>query len=138
MSFKRISNFSTSNPAKLDRELSQLEENAAAEFNSVRRDLAPVLSIAAFLSTPQRSIVSIFPDQQLSIDTTLAPASVVFPAIDSRNFGRRFVVVKRNAGGGSITPRCQDPLVTCNGTVFPIITAPGITIFVCDATGYYQ
>lgn len=138
MTFKRLNNFTTENAAKLGRELPQFEDNAAQEFGAVRRELLPVLSPVSFTAMPQRGIIAILPDQQLSVDTTLAAASVVFPPIDTRNFGRRFVLVKRNPGGGSVLTSCQDPTVKCNGSVFPTIAAAGVTVFFLDASGYYH
>ena len=135
MTFKRV-NFATEDPAKLDRELSQLETNIDAEFVLVRKQLAPQLQVATFTPKTGRTIVAIQPDQQLSIDTSSARANVVFPALTPANFGRKFVIIQRTAGNPILTS-CQDPNVQCDATAFPTITAVGRTEFSCDASGYY-
>lgn len=137
MTFRRVNNFTTEDPKRLARELSTMEDNLTAEFNLLRAELAPNLRAVSFVATPARGIVAILPDQQLSVDTSLANASVVFPALDPRNFGHRFAVVKR-VTAGSIVTSCQDAAVLCNAAPFPTIVAAGLTIFCCDSSGYFS
>ncbi|HYQ03720.1 MAG TPA: hypothetical protein VER96_33835 [Polyangiaceae bacterium] len=137
MTFKRVNDFATEDPAKLDRELSQLESNIDAEFNLVRKELAPQLRVDSFYATASRGIVAMQPDKQLTIDTSIAPATAVFPKLTPANFGRRFVIVKR-AGANNITTSCQDATVLCNGAAFPVLAAVGRYEFTCDASGYYR
>lgn len=137
MSFKRVNDFTTEDPVRLDRELAQLEDNIVAEFDLVRKQLAPQLQVVSFTATASRGIVSISPDQQLSVDTSIANGFVVFPPLVASNFGRKFVLIKRTSTGSMITS-CQDSTVLCNGAAFPTITAVGVTSFHCDAGGYYR
>ena len=67
MTFKRVNDFATDNPGKLDRELSQLESNIDAEFVLARKELAPQLQVVTFRATAARPITAILPDQQLSV-----------------------------------------------------------------------
>ena len=136
MTFKRVNDFSTEDPAKLDRELSQLEDNVNAEFSLVRRQMAPLASAVTFTPIAAQPIVAIQPDQQLSVDTGIVSGNVVFPDIKAENFGRKFVIIKRLAAN-SIFCSCSNPNVKRNGTTFPTITAVGVTTFYCDSAGYY-
>jgi hypothetical protein len=137
MTLKRVNDFATQNPQKLDRDLAQLEDNVASEFDAVRRQLTPQLQVVTFRASTIRGIVAIQPDQQLSIDTAAATAYVVFPPLIPSNFGRRFVIILRTAGNPIVTS-CQDTNVQCNATTFPTITVVGVTTFTCDAAGYYR
>ena len=137
MTFRRVNNFNTDQPAKLSRELSTMEDNVTAEFTLLKGQLAPLLQAVTFTATPTRGIVAMLADQQLSIDTSLASGAVVLPALDPRNFGRRFVVLKRVAPN-SVVVSCQDPAVKCNGVAFPTLAAIGATYFLCDSAGYYK
>lgn len=138
MTFKRVNSYSTDKPARLDRELVQLEDNIAAAFVAARGEAVPRPRVESFLATPTRNIVAILPGQQLSIDTSLAAANVVFPALDPRNFGALFILIKRNAVGGNVRTSCQDPAVLCNAAAFPTLAASGAVVFFCDATGYFR
>lgn len=139
MTFKRVNDFSTDpgDEKRLDRELSQLEDNIAAEFNAAQKAAAPQLRVVNFFATPSRGIVPVLPDQQLSLDTSIAFAAAVFPALAPANFGRRFVLVKRVATNTVVTS-CQDATVLCNGAAFPTLAAVGRYEFACDASGYYR
>ncbi len=137
MTLKRVNDFSTENPEKLDRELSQLEDNVDAEFKLVRKELAPQPRPVSFVSSASRGIVAIQPGDQLSVDTFIANASVVLPPLSPANFGRKFVLIKR-VSTNAIAVSCQDATVSCNGGAFPNITAVGVTVFYCDASGYYR
>jgi len=139
VTFKRVNDFATEDPAKLDRELAQLEDNITAEFVLVRKQLAPQLQVVSFTPASGRQIVAILPDQQLSVDTGQADAKVVFPPLLPANFGRRFALIKRMTANAVVTS-CQDPLVTCNGAAFPSFGAGAVGLFVfhCDSSGYYR
>ncbi|MEI9950803.1 MAG: hypothetical protein WDO74_17940 [Pseudomonadota bacterium] len=137
MTFKRVNDFTTENPVKLDRELAQLEDNITAEFDLLRKQTAPQLQVVTFTASASRGIVSILPDQQLSVDTSIATGFVVLPLLVPSNFGRKFVLIKRSFTGSIITS-CQDSTVLCNGAGFPTISAIGVTTFHCDSTGYFR
>ena len=137
MTFKRVNDYTTEDPVRLDRELSQLEDNIANEFGAVRKEMAPLMRADSFLPNSVRGIVAAMPDQQLTVDTSQASAAVVFPALSAANFGRRFVLVKRVLANNLVTS-CADASVLCNGAAFPTLTAIGRYEFTCDASGYYR
>lgn len=137
MTLAHINSFDTDNPRKLSRQLSDFEDRVAAELERVRVASAPVLRVASFMATASRGVVALMPDQQLAIDTSIANGSAVLPALDPSNFGRRFALIKRS-GANTITVSCQDPTVLCNGGAFPVLAAIGLTVFYCDASGYYR
>lgn len=137
MTFKRVNDFSTEDPSRLDRELSQLEDNINAEFILARKELAPQARPTSFMATASRGIVPVLVDEQLSIDTSIANASAVFPPLDPKNFGRKFVLIKR-AAANSLKTSCQDATVLYNGSAFPTFTLIGVYVFYCDSSGYYR
>lgn len=138
MSFDRVNDFSTRDPDRLERELSEMEDNINSEFVAVRKEFAPQMRVETFRSLDVASgIRAVRFDEQLSLDTGVASVAVVFPALDPRNFGRRFVLIKR-LGSNSIVTSCQDPTVLCNGAAFPTLAAVGAYAFYCDASGYYR
>ena len=137
MTLSHINSFDTDNPQKLSRQLSDLEDNVSAELDRVRAGAVPIPIVASFSATASRGIVALLPDQQLTIDTSIASAAAVLPPLTPANFGRKFLVVKR-VGTNSIVTSCQDATVLCNGGAFPTITAIGITTFCCDSSGYYR
>src|SRR6187549_2417284 len=137
MTFKRINSCSTGDPPRLDRELSQLEDNIDAEFNLARKQLAPQAQPIKFTAVGVNTIAALLPDQQISIDTSVVSAAAVLPPLSSENFGKRFIMIKPVAGG-SIVTSCQDSAVLCNGAAFPTFTAIGVTVFYCDSQGYYR
>ncbi len=138
MTFKRVNDFATDNPPKLDRELSQLETNISDELILMRRELAPQALVVSFAALPGRGITPILPDQQLSVDSSAADGAVVFPPLDPKNFGRKFIVIKQTLAG-NVATSCQDPAVKCNATTFPLLAAAavGVFVFYCDASGYF-
>jgi len=137
MTFRRVSSYSTDKPAQLERELAQLEENIAAEFSSARSEVIPRPPIVTFIATPTRNTIAILPGQQLSVDTTNAQGNVVFPALDPRNFGAIFFLIKRSALN-NLQTSCQDPSVLCNGAAFPVLMSSGAVVFLCESSGYYR
>lgn len=138
MTFKRVNSFTTEDAAKLARELPQLEDNVAAEFSSLRGEVLSRPQVVNFIATPTRNVIAILPDQQLSVDTSQAEATVVFPALDARNFGRIFFLIKRNSSPFDLKTACQDPAVLCNAVPFPILMSSGAVVFLCDSSGYYR
>jgi hypothetical protein len=137
VSLEHINSFDTGSPGKLSRQLSDLEDNVAAELERVRGSSVPVPAISSFLASAARGITNLQADQQLSVDTSQAPAAVVFPPLNPNNFGRRFVIIKRTAANNIVTS-CQDASVLCNGAAFPALAAVGRYEFSCDASGYYR
>lgn len=137
MTLAHINDFDTGNPQKLSRQLSDLEDNVSAELDRVRNETVPQARVSSFLATASRGIVPLRPDQQLTIDTSIAPAAAVFPPLTPANFGRRFVIIKRS-GSNNIVTSCQDSTVLCNGAAFPVLAAVGRYEFTCDASGYYR
>jgi hypothetical protein len=132
-----INSFTTDNPAKLSRELSDFEDRVSKELDNVRATSVPVPLVSRFVATPTLGIVSAQPGQQLEVDTSQASAVVVLPALIAKNFGRVFLVIK-SAAANNLTFVCQDPSVLCNGVAFPVAAAIGVRIFYCSASGYYR
>lgn len=137
MTLKHINDFKTRDPDKLQRQLSELEDNISKEFALARKETVPQLLVKSFYASASKGIVALQPDQQVNIDTSIAPAAAVFPALTPANFGRRFVLVKR-VGANNLVTSCQDSTVLCNGAAFPTLTAVGRYEFTCDASGYYR
>lgn len=137
MTLKRVNDFSTEDPARLDRELSQLEDNLDAEFRLIRKEMAPQARVSTFVPMGVDSIRAIQPDQQLSVDTSILSGAVVFPPLSPENYGRRFTLIKRKAANNIVTS-CQDTAVFCNAAAFPTLAAVGVYVFFCDSTGYYR
>jgi hypothetical protein len=138
MTFKRVNDFSTDDPVMLDRELSQLEDNVSAQFDVAEKTYAKQMAPASFMPIGAASAVPMQPSTQLSLDTSQASALAVLPALDPTNFGKRFTIIKRLATN-SVVVNCTDTTVTLNGAAFPLtLTAVGVTIFYCDAAGYWR
>jgi hypothetical protein len=132
-----INSFSTENPGKLSRELSEFEDNVSGELDAVRASSVPIPTVSSFLATASQGITNLRADQQLTVDTGIANAAVVLPPLTPKNFGRSFRLIKRYAAN-TITTSCQDATVLCNGGAFPVLAAVGVTEFYCDASGYYR
>lgn len=139
MTFKRVNDFSTDpgNEAKLDRELSQLEDNIARSFQEADDKFALQMVVRAFTPLGTDKVVAIQPGDQLSLDTGPGDVAVVFPPLTPANFGRLFRVLKRYPMN-NVVLSCQDPTVLLNGAAFVTIAAVGVTTVFCDATGYYK
>ena len=137
MTLAHINSFTTDNPAKLSRELSDFEDRVSKELDNVRASSVPVPLVSKYLAAQPIGIVSVQPDQQLSVDTSRADSTVILPALSPKNFGRSFRVIKPSAAN-VIQFVCQDPAVLCNAAAFPVVVAAGPYIFYCDALGYYR
>lgn len=140
MTLQRIGDWSTDDPVKLDRELTAHEDSIAAEFQSVRDTFARTATVSTRVSlpAPKPAAFALQPDEQASFDTLLGGLTGVLPALTPKNFGRRFVVLKRFAAN-TVSVVCQDPTVKLNAAAFPLaISAAGATVFYCDAAGYYR
>lgn len=135
---KRITEFHTKDPVKLDRELSQLEDNVDLALREFAAAATPQAGVDSFQPIGAVTIASLLPDRQLSIDTSLGNAIAVLPPLATANFGRQFVLIKRVAAN-QISVSCADPDVLHNGGAFPIVlAATGVRLFYCDARGYYS
>lgn len=137
MTFKRVNDYSTDDPVKLDRELSQLEDNIAAEFSFVEDNFAKAVTVDVFRALGSIRIVPFMPGEQLSVETDQADAVVVFPPLTPTNFGRPFSLIKRSSTG-NVVLSCSDPNVKYNGGSFPTVTTQGGTRYGCDASGYWR
>lgn len=136
--FKHIQQFETLDPAKLGRQLSELEDSLDGALNRVREASSPLLANRIFVPTQASPISSLGPDEQLTVDTSFWNALVVLPDLAPANFGRRFVLIKALIGANTIAVSCRNPTVLCNGGAFPVLTGPaGVTTFYCNKYGYY-
>lgn len=137
MSLIHIQQFETTDPVRLGRQLSALEDNVSKAIDEARAASSPLPTVALFTATAAKGVASLGPDQQLSVDTSIANASVVLPALKPANFGRRFVLLKPVAAN-AVTMLCQDSAVLCNGAALPSLAAVGVYVFYCDKYGYYR
>jgi len=138
MTLRRVNDFSTEDPVMLDRELAQLEDNVSAEFDLIESTFAKQMTVASFMPLAAAYVTPLQPSEQRSFDTTQASAIAVLPALAPENFGRRFTILKRQAAN-AVSVACADPTVLINGSAGPLsVTAVGIRVFYCDATGYYS
>jgi hypothetical protein len=137
VSLARIQQFDTTDPAKLGRQLSALEDNTSKAIDQAQAASSPLPIASVFTATAAKGVVSLGPDQQLSVDTSVAGASIVLPALKPTNFGRRFVLIKPVAAN-AVTVLCQDSTVLCNGAALPSLAAVGVYVFYCDKYGYYR
>jgi len=136
MNFTHLANYDTDDKARLARQLSQLEDNISVALNQLELEAEQQALPAVFTARTPMTIVAIQPGQQLSVDTGLVSAAVVFPPVAASSIGKRFTLIKRYAAN-SIVCSCSDSTVKRNGGAFPTITAAGATVFYCDALGYY-
>lgn len=138
---KRINQFHTDDPVKLDRELGDFEGNVDQALRDLAAVTVPQAVVDSFQPLGSVVVAPLLPDHQLSIDTGLGNAIAVLPAPAPANFGRRFVLVKR-VTANQIAVTCADPTVTHNGAPppFPVMAAAsaGVRVFYCDAAGYYS
>jgi hypothetical protein len=140
MTFKEVGTFDTDDQAKLARQLTAFEDNVRDEFVVSRKTFAqtPAVQTRISLPAPKPAAFALQPDEQASFDTALGNLTGVLPPLVPANFGRRFIVVKR-LGTNTVNVVCQDASVKLNGGAFPLaITASGVTVFYCDAAGYYK
>lgn len=140
MTLKQINQFATTDPEKLGRQLSAFEDNVHTECSDIRLNFAPVLDDVSrvALPAPAPTAFALLPDQQAAFDTTRGNLTAILPPLSPKNFGRRFVVIMRTARN-TLNVICQDSAVRINGSAFPLaITATGVTVFYCDAAGYYK
>jgi len=138
MTLKQVNQFHTSDPKLLDRELNTLEDNVAKETESIRSTFLPAPTCLTYTYSTSPGIVHAQADTQLSVDTSMGNVTVVLPALSPKNFGRRFVILKR-VTANTITIVCQDPAVTLNGgSPVNVSLASGGATFLCDAVGYYR
>lgn len=138
MTLRRVNAFSTKDPDKLERELSEFEDNAERETRDIRASLLPVPQVVSFraLSGVTNRVLADL-DQHIGVDTLLADCTVLLPLLKPKNFGRRLTVIKR-VGNGSIFITCVDPLTKINGSTTPItLTAAGQRTLFCDQEGYF-
>jgi hypothetical protein len=138
MTLRRVNDFSTKEPDKLERELIEFEDNTERETRDIRANFLPVpqlISFRAISGVTNRVLAQL--DQQLGIDTLLADCTVLLPILAAKNFGRRLTVIKR-VGNGSIFITCVDPLTKINGSTTPItLSAAGQRTIFCDQEGYF-
>lgn len=123
----------------LDRELNTLEDNISSETALLRAAALPVPQVLSYSCPPNGmpGLINGRFDSQLSIDCTNGNVTVVMPPLQAKNFGRRFVLIKRKPANAVILA-CSDLSVKLNNGVFSVaLTAVGVTEMFCDSTGYY-
>lgn len=136
--FKHQQTFYTTDSKRLERQLSELEDNVDGAMTKLKASTAPLPVDRYFTPTQASPVTPLGPDEQLAVDTVSWNGQVVLPDLDPNNFGRRFVLIKALVGPNTITVSCANPSVTCNGTTFPVLSgAAGVVVFYCNKYGYY-
>jgi hypothetical protein len=141
VTLRQISQFTTDNPQALGRQLSQLESNVVAETSSIRNAMLAVPTLVSFVAKAGVviNVVAFGSAVQLSVDSSQASLSVIFPKLTTSYFGFTFTLIRRSALNNVV---CQplDPTVPCNGSLtWPTFTGatPRVVRFYCDPSGYY-
>lgn len=138
MTLTRVGDFHPRDPDKLDRELTQLEDNAFRETQSIRADCAPrALVDRTLVAKPALTSLPAQFDRQISIDTSRGNRTVILPPLSAENFGKTLAIIWRSPAINSAFIACQKPSDKINQSASPATVSAVVTVVYCDDAGYW-